>query len=439
MMSTEVTLSIYDEQGREQQVAVQSKRFTIGRLPENDLPIPDTNLSRRHAVIENFDGAFYVSDCGSQNGTAVNRKSVTGAVELRDGDVITLGGAKDVVVHLSNGYASAGSAASAQFAAAPNNASFEQSPSASSQQTPTPSQASAPTGSTPAWLTTPVIAAAIAVVVVLFAGLLLALSSRTDTTPKRIASTQNIPQRRKPIAEKENRNAPTETQNNSSTEAATNVNLENSQVVTGNTSNAAADELDEIERYALRVMSSISNDTSPTLSRKALGEINEKVKRYRGSSSISDELRAMKGRGVSQLAGGAKSGDLKLPLVVYAALAKMDRDGVRGDPVPTAQGMIPVLSRLRVTFGTELANDSLLIIAAYDQGPGGTTHPLQTSIFELAKRQPESPATIRTVWYLHEHGKISPQAYELVLRFLALGVIAQDPHKFGVDAEPLGF
>lgn len=437
-MPTEVTLSIYDEQGREQQVAVQSKRFTIGRLPENDLPIPDTNLSRRHAVVENFDGAFYVSDCGSQNGTAVNRKTVTGAVELHDGDVITLGGAKDVVVHLSNGYANAGSGASAQSAATPNAASQQYS-SSSSSQTPAQSQTSAPSSSTPAWLTTPVIAAAIAVVVVLFAGLLLALSLRTDTTPKRIASTQNLPQRRKPLPEKENRNAPIATPNNSSTEAATNVNIESDASTAANTSNAATDELDEIEKYALRVMGSISNDTSPTLSHKALGEINEKVKRYRGSSSISDELRAMKGRGVSQLAGGAKSGDLKLPLVVYAAMAKMDRDGVRGDPVSTAQGMIPVLSRLRVTFGTELANDSLLIIAAYDQGPGGTTHPLQSSIFELAKRQPESPATIRTVWYLHEHGKISPQAYELVLRFLALGVVAQDPHKFGVDAEPLAF
>jgi hypothetical protein len=100
--------------------------------------------------------------------------------------------------------------------------------------------------------------------------------------------------------------------------------------------------------------------------------------------------------------------------------------------------MMPVLARLRVTFGTELANDSLLIIAAYDQGPGGVTHPLQATIFELAKRQPESPATIRTVWYLRDHQKLSAEAYSLVVRFIAIGVIAQAPRKFGVDADPLG-
>jgi len=30
-----------------------------------------------------------------------------------------------------------------------------------------------------------------------------------------------------------------------------------------------------------------------------------------------------------------------------------------------------------------------------------------------------------------------PEAYELVVRFLAIGVIAQDPHAYGVDAEAL--
>ncbi|HEY0004951.1 MAG TPA: FHA domain-containing protein, partial [Pyrinomonadaceae bacterium] len=72
-MQTAVTLTLYDEQtGQERRVNINSSRFTIGRLPENDLFIDDTNLSRRHAIIESFDGLVHISDCGSQNGTFVN-------------------------------------------------------------------------------------------------------------------------------------------------------------------------------------------------------------------------------------------------------------------------------------------------------------------------------------------------------------------------------
>ncbi len=71
-MQTDVSLIIYDEQtGQAQRVSVGSSRFTIGRLPENDLCLDDTNLSRRHAIIESFDGLVHLSDCGSQNGTYV--------------------------------------------------------------------------------------------------------------------------------------------------------------------------------------------------------------------------------------------------------------------------------------------------------------------------------------------------------------------------------
>ena len=84
----EIALTIYDlETGEEERVNVDSRRFSIGRLPENDLVIEDTSLSRRHALIETVDGSVIVSDCGSQNGTFVNGKRVVGAVELHDGDI----------------------------------------------------------------------------------------------------------------------------------------------------------------------------------------------------------------------------------------------------------------------------------------------------------------------------------------------------------------
>src|SRR5216684_2800784 len=84
------------------EVEVDSRRFSIGRTPENDLVIEDPSLSRRHALIENFDGRYNLSDCGSSNGTLVNGRPVTGMIELCDWDVLVFGGVGDIVVRIQD-------------------------------------------------------------------------------------------------------------------------------------------------------------------------------------------------------------------------------------------------------------------------------------------------------------------------------------------------
>lgn len=430
-MQAEVTLTFYDERGAEQRVKVAARRFTIGRLPENDLAIEDSKLSRRHAVIENFDGRFLVSDCGSQNGTEVNRLPLTGAVEIHDGDVITLGGSREITVRIRDAAAQAEAQSNQIPSAAQNIPAALFAPYGSNVSTQQGSSAAQDSSSK--LFSPPVIAVACAVLIMIVAALIVIAYLRSGSQPNKNI---NVVNRRPPSNQNEGGS-----ENNLSNVGNSSNNAGDGANTGGDDggANAGVDELDEIERYALRVMRSISNDSNPTLSRKVLAEVNQKIKGYQGSAVLRDQLRVMKQRGVQQLGPAAKAGNVKPPLVVYAALARMDRDNERGDPVQAAQRMLPVLAHLRAIFGTELANDSLLIVAAYDQGPGGTTHPLQTTLIQLAKNQPESPATIRTVWYLRDHQRLSPQSYDLVLRFLAIGVVAQDPHKFGVDAEPLGF
>src|SRR5207237_5787415 len=82
------------------EILVESIRFTICPSPDNDLVITDSNLSRRHALVECFDGIAQVSDCGSRNGTQLNSVAVTGAAVLSDGDVITLGGSTEITVRI---------------------------------------------------------------------------------------------------------------------------------------------------------------------------------------------------------------------------------------------------------------------------------------------------------------------------------------------------
>ena len=140
-MQTEVTLTFKDEPGHTRRVVIRTERFTIGRSPESNLTINNPNLSRHHALIENVHDCMHISDCGSRNGTMVNSRLVTSAVELHDGDVITLGGACDIAVALRRETAA----------------------------------------SISSWLDPPVIAGAAAVLILLVAGALLIASMRNDS------------------------------------------------------------------------------------------------------------------------------------------------------------------------------------------------------------------------------------------------------------------
>ncbi|MCC5952289.1 MAG: DUF3662 and FHA domain-containing protein [Acidimicrobiia bacterium] len=63
---------------------------TIGRLPDCEVTVSDTNVSRRHAEIRPHGDGFVVVDLGSTNGTKVNGVRVTERT-LRDGDELTFG------------------------------------------------------------------------------------------------------------------------------------------------------------------------------------------------------------------------------------------------------------------------------------------------------------------------------------------------------------
>ncbi len=62
----------------------------MGRLPECDVTLSDTSVSRRHARLSREDGRWVVEDLGSTNGVRVNGAKV-GRASLDDGDQIELG------------------------------------------------------------------------------------------------------------------------------------------------------------------------------------------------------------------------------------------------------------------------------------------------------------------------------------------------------------
>ena len=70
---------------------VGEREFVIGRDESVDLPLADPLLSRRHCRITFEDGAHWLRECGSLNGTRLRGKAVTSPQMLKHGDPIELG------------------------------------------------------------------------------------------------------------------------------------------------------------------------------------------------------------------------------------------------------------------------------------------------------------------------------------------------------------
>lgn len=62
----------------------------IGRRSDNDLQINNVQVSRRHALVLNFNDDWWLNDLGSRNGVMVNGLRLTNARRLRDGDEIRI-------------------------------------------------------------------------------------------------------------------------------------------------------------------------------------------------------------------------------------------------------------------------------------------------------------------------------------------------------------
>jgi pSer/pThr/pTyr-binding forkhead associated (FHA) protein len=68
-----------------------SETATIGRALACDVVITSTKVSREHARLRRDGRKWFLEDLGSTNGTYLNEERVLRAMELRDGDQISVG------------------------------------------------------------------------------------------------------------------------------------------------------------------------------------------------------------------------------------------------------------------------------------------------------------------------------------------------------------
>ena len=69
---------------------VDGERMTIGRRPASAVFLDDITVSRDHALLVHRTSDWYIDDCGSLNGTYVNRERIDSR-RLSDGDELQVG------------------------------------------------------------------------------------------------------------------------------------------------------------------------------------------------------------------------------------------------------------------------------------------------------------------------------------------------------------
>jgi len=70
--------------------AVEGERMAIGRRPDCEVFLDDITVSRDHALLISRGEQWYLDDCGSLNGTYVNRSRID-SHRLEEGDEVQIG------------------------------------------------------------------------------------------------------------------------------------------------------------------------------------------------------------------------------------------------------------------------------------------------------------------------------------------------------------
>ena len=70
--------------------SVEGERMSIGRRPDSEVFLDDVTVSRDHALLISRADQWYLDDCGSLNGTYVNRSRIE-SQRLQEGDELQIG------------------------------------------------------------------------------------------------------------------------------------------------------------------------------------------------------------------------------------------------------------------------------------------------------------------------------------------------------------
>ncbi len=483
---TELWLKFKDENGKDRRVLVGEEKFTVGRHSENHLSVPIGKLSRQHLKIDRFADVFIASDAGSSNGTTLNGKELAEPTPIKNGDVLDLGGGLKIEVEIASDDPNAAppppavdpAAVGAPGASVPSSIAAPPVPagapsgaaagSATGVDVPSPAPAAGPAGvgvssaaaagsptGTLAAPTAGKVSAArdegsmfktvlllapllVIVLLVFVGGMIYILSGNRNSDTGNNKDDDFVYSTDRDDDDDTNDN---KSESNDIVTTKTPSNSSNGDVTaTPDGSNSEPTPIDltgtaKVERNAAVFLRKIAqNQSRAFLTGEQAKAVDDKIKQVKSSTALADNIKSAN-RSAAQIRALAAVKNLKPQFLATAAIAKLGSS--RGDVLQTAQSMAGVLDKLSTQIGNELADDALLLIAAYDQGEAGEFMKMRNMLQDLANKSTESSRTVRTIWFLQKNNKITASEFEFALRFLAIGTLMQNPKDFGVNTEAL--
>lgn len=85
------SIVITEKGGAQRQLEIESGEVSIGRLDDNDICLPKSNVSKHHARLVFKDERYVLLDQQSTNGTYVNGRRISAPMVVRKGDKIYIG------------------------------------------------------------------------------------------------------------------------------------------------------------------------------------------------------------------------------------------------------------------------------------------------------------------------------------------------------------
>lgn len=444
----ELKLKFKDEKDKIKEIPVSGEEFFVGRHSENDLSIADSAISRRHLKIQRFADVFIVSDVGSTLGTKINGEEMLEPTALKNGDRLVLGESVEIEVLLEDENA----AASDEPDEEPLK---EETPAAETSSGQSSAAAGSSSGSSVPmsfFYIAPVLGV---IALLLVGGIFLAIKSGGK---KEVVEGNDFIYTSNRLGERnQSENAGDSDSNdkpeNQSVPVSENINTDpgNSEIPSNieindpspeppanqSISNKTGGELAKIEINSASFLRRIAQkDPRAALTGRQQEIVRGKINQLKDSTALAANLRSARAN-AAQIQTLASQKNLKPQFLAAAALARLGNSP--GNVLSEAQAMANVLDELSRNVGDEFSDDSLLVIAAYEQGAAGRTLEMRNMLQGLTDKFPESSRRIRTVWFLKNNNKISDSQFEFALRFLAVGTISQNPSDFGVNAEAVKF
>ena len=436
-------LKFKDVDGTENRVAVDRDVFTIGRHSECSLVYADSRLSREHLRIERGGGGeFTAVDPGSSNGTTVNGQKLNGPRALSDRDVLDLGGGLQIAVELEG---SADAIPSPMQDANPDPATWDVPAALPAATSPLP--AAVPSLSPPSGASIPVgffifapFLAILVLAVVVGAVVLFGRGGGKDPADSNdiayTADGEDKPPRRDDRDERKPSKSASPAASGTPTDSGPGGSPSPLGAPPGLPLPGDMDEVGKIERNAAAFLKQIAgNDSNPFITGEQARRVNAKIKQISRVPSLTENIRSAKA-GAARIKSLGAAKNLNPHFLAVAGITKLGNS--RGGVAEAVDGIVGPYDQLAVHNPTSLADDVLLLVAAYDQGASGEYTKLRDIIEALSRKDRSTPPReIRTIWYLEKAGKLTPAEIDRAITFLAIGTIAQNPKEFGVNTEPL--